>query len=322
MGFDIGNIGDQALVFKYQGADSSLPAVELARYVFRSDAPADESPRPFFHPLRSLEGDQLTLYRPTDHRWHHGLSLSFANLSGSNFWGGATYVRGEGYRVLDNFGRVSHEAFDAIEADEGLARFKERLTWRRSDGLAILSEQRRVTASLTGEAELRRLGLSGLKGWALDFESSLHNELSTPLEFGSPTTEGRPGAGYGSLFWRGPRSFTGGEIYLASTGDRDRSGFEGDSLELERVDPRAAMGRQSPLLAFSGQHDESLRWTTLLFCDEQANPRFPTKWFVRSESFAAVSFSFIFDEPYVLAPGDRLDLAYRIVMLDGRPLGR
>ncbi|MBO0709121.1 MAG: PmoA family protein, partial [Candidatus Dormibacteraeota bacterium] len=64
----------------------------LCRYVYRSDAPATESARPYLHPLRTLAGETVTGFRPDDHPWHHGLSFTSANLSGQNFWGGRTYV--------------------------------------------------------------------------------------------------------------------------------------------------------------------------------------------------------------------------------------
>ena len=39
----------------------------------------------------------MTGYRPSDHRWHKGLQMTSSHLSGQNFWGGNSYVHGEGY---------------------------------------------------------------------------------------------------------------------------------------------------------------------------------------------------------------------------------
>ena len=52
--------------------------------------------------------------------------------------------------------------------------------------------------------------------WALDFTTSLRNVRGETLHIGSPTTEGRPLAGYGGLFWRGPRSLDNGEVITAT----------------------------------------------------------------------------------------------------------
>ena len=44
------------------------------------------------------------------------------------------------------------------------------------------------------------------------FETAMTNVSGATLDIGSPTTKGRENAGYGGLFWRGPRAFTGGTI--------------------------------------------------------------------------------------------------------------
>ena len=56
--------------------------VTLFSYVYRSQVPAYESPRPYFHPLRTRGGKIVSGFRPHDHRWHHGLSMTCAHLSG------------------------------------------------------------------------------------------------------------------------------------------------------------------------------------------------------------------------------------------------
>ncbi len=80
--------------------------VELLSYVDRRAEAAWEAPKPYLHPLRTLAGDIATDYRPNDHRWHKGLQMTASHLSGSNLWGGNTYVHGEGYLELPAARRV------------------------------------------------------------------------------------------------------------------------------------------------------------------------------------------------------------------------
>ncbi|CAN5725496.1 hypothetical protein BH20ACT12_BH20ACT12_06760 [soil metagenome] len=136
--------------------------------------------------------------------------------------------------------------------------------------------------------------------WSLDLSFRLTNVREQSLTFGSPTTEGRPAAGYGGLFWRGPRSFSGGEILAAD-------GLEGPEV----------MGRASPWLAYVGLHDGTGHGSTVLFVDSPTNVRFPCKWFVRNDPYACVSCSFMFDEEYALEAGEELALDYRVVVGDG-----
>lgn len=267
----------------------------LFKYVYESKNPALESPRPYFHPLRTLDGNEVSLFRPYDHLWHIGLTMCFANLSPANhpqenFWGGATYVRERGYAQLDNNGRIQHSDWQEMTCDDEI-RCVERLQWVTHAGATWLDEERRIVVSEINPA----------RGyWSLDLSFRLLNVAQQPLVFGSPTTEGRPDAGYGSLFWRGPRSFLHSSILGADD-------LEGPSM----------MGKRSPWLAFCGKHDGNAASSTLIFIDQPSNPRYPNKWFVRNDPYACVSYSFMFDEYYTLPPDEALALTYRVVLANG-----
>jgi hypothetical protein len=260
-------------------------------YVYESKNPAIESPKPYFHPVRTLAGNEVSLFRPYDHLWHIGFSMSIANLSGENFWGGGTYTReAVGYVQLDNNGRIDHTAWQEISCEDEV-RCVERLRWITHAGVTWIDEVRSIVVSdINPEAGY----------WSLDLSFHLVNVSQQPLSLGSPTTEGRPNAGYGSLFWRGPRSFLHGRILGAQ-------GLEGPEM----------MGKQSPWLAFSGAHDGNGDRSTLLFIDQPANPRYPNKWFVRNDPYACVSCSFMFDELYILPPDEAVKLTYRVVIGNG-----
>ena len=182
-------------------------AVTLFRYIYEPDMPQAESPKPFFHPVNTLAGDLVTNYRPHDHVWHKGIQMTIAHLDSQNFWGGASYRRGRGYVQLPNNGSQRHDGWDSIEvADERFAA-REKLSWITQAGEHWLDETREIAVNeLDADAGY----------WALDFTTSLRNVKGETLHIGSPTTEGRPLAGYGGLFWRGPRSFDNGEVVTAA----------------------------------------------------------------------------------------------------------
>jgi len=276
---------NDSLELRYQGQT-------LFQYVYNSQNPAIESPRPYFHPLKTLAGNEISLFRPYDHLWHVGLSMSMANLSDENFWGGPTYTReAAGYVQLANNGRMQHTAWQEIACEEETVRCTERLQWITQSGAKWIDEERQIVINeIEPEAGY----------WSLDLSFRLLNVAQQPLLFGSPTTEGRPEAGYGSLFWRGPRSFLHGKILGAH-------GLEGPTL----------MGQPSPWLAFSGWHDGKREQSTILFIDQPGNPRYPNKWFVRNDPYACVSCSFMFDEYYTLPPDEALNLTYRVVIANG-----
>jgi hypothetical protein len=270
----------------------------LFTYVYNSRLPAFEAPRPYFHPIRTLAGDVVTGFRPHDHRWHHGLSLAFAHINGHNFWGGVTYIHGQGYVLLDNIGMQEdspHNPDDSVSIVIRDDHISSRLEWHTRTYDVLLLEQRFVT--------LRAIHAD--EGWyRISIVTELTNQTGDVLEFGSPTTQGRPKAGYGGLFWRGARDMTGGKILMS-----DGREAVGDESTL--------MGERSPWMAYTSPHDGADRDSTVIFVDKPKNPRYPTQWFVRASNFAAISASFMFDKVYILQPKESLRLGYDMIIANG-----
>jgi hypothetical protein len=266
--------------------------VELGRYAFEPDAPAVESPKPHWHPLRTLSGGPITGYRPWDHRWHTGLQMTWTHVSGQNFWGGPSYVDGEGYVWKDNVGRIRHDRFTDVRAggDGSPPEFTEELTWITSGGETWMTERRTHRFTLPDP-------LGGV--WVMNFTTVLRNVRGEHLHLGSPTTEGRPAAGYTGLFLRMPRAWTGGNVFAPGVAGAD-----------------ALMGREAPWVAFSGQHDEVDGGASVIAYAGTSSGGPPVKWFVRNEPYPVLAPSPSFDEEVVLADGAELRLAHRFAFLD------
>jgi hypothetical protein len=264
--------------------------VEIARYVYGEDIAAFESPKPYLHPMRTLSGALVSAYRPHDHRWHKGLQMTWSHVSGQNFWGGRTYVHGQGYVPRDNVGAMRHDAFDLIELAGDELTFAETLTWVAATGEEWVSERR----------SWRFHGVDPGRGvWMLDFATELTNVRGEALQLGSPTTHGRPNAGYTGFFWRGPRGLTGGEIITADGGGG----------------PETMGTTASPWLAYTGENDEVDGGATLIVFAGTTS-RGGITWFVRNDPFPAINPSPAFDEEITLTDGDSLALAHRVVVAD------
>lgn len=270
----------------------AVGGVEIATYVYRPDTPRQESPKPYFYPLRTLSGAPIGVYRPWDHRWHKGLQLTWSHLSGQNFWGGPSFEQGapgHGYVWRENHGRQLHGSFDRLDADQRDATVIERLDWVASTDQTWIEETR----------TLRFHGADPARGiWALDFATDLTNVHDVPLDLGSPTTHGRPNAGYTGLFWRGPRAWTGASVIA--------DGAEGD----------AVMGSAGAWAAISGEHDEIDGGATVLAFAGTSSADVPLTWFSRSDPFACLNPSPAFDTEIKLEPGDALQLRHRFVFID------
>ncbi|MGJ6968467.1 PmoA family protein [Streptosporangium sp. G11] len=263
--------------------------VELFTYVYRPDTPVPESPKPYIHPIRTLGGAPMSLFRPHDHVWHKGIAWSLPHVGEHNFWGGPTYVHGRSYVRLDNNGSATHREMTALSAAGGRVEIAHTLDWTSQAGAPVIEERRSLTAAVVDGAT-----------WTLVFDTAMTNVSGTTLSFGSPTTKGRENAGYGGLFWRGPRSFTGGVI-------QSPAGAGGDELR----------GMRAEWFGFRGRHDETGDHSTVVMVDDTANPRHPPQWFARSEDFACLCPAPFFGAEMELPHGETLRFRYAVVVADG-----
>jgi hypothetical protein len=264
--------------------------VELLRYVFVPDSPQLESPKPYLDPIRTRAGRVVSLYRPWDHVWHKGIAWSLPVVDDENFWGGPTFVRDRGYVQLPNNGTQGHRDVLASGVDDGVARFAHRLEWTTEAGAPVFAEERHLSARVVSE-----------DAWALTVGISLTNVSDAVVRIGSPTTKGRENAGYGGLFWRGPRSFTEGRLV---TVDGEGSGDD-------------VRGTRYEWMGFVGRHDVIDATSLIVMLDAAENPCHPPQWFARSAEFACLNPAPFFSEEFEIAPGATADFRYVVGVSDG-----
>lgn len=273
-----------------QSLTVSLGGLDIATYTYDATDEQRESPRPFFHPLRTTAGETVSIYRPWDHVWHKGIAWSLPNFGPDNFWGGPTYRRGQDYQWLPNNGRTKHERILEAGTDDAGFHFSHALTWWTQAGEHVVDEMRTIHISAGPDND----------AWTMVFETAMTNVSGHDIQIGSPTTEGRENAGYGGLFWRGPREFAGGTI----------AGPDGATGE-------ALRGTRAPWLAFIGQHDDTCRHSTILIADDAGNAQHPPEWFARSEPFACFGPAPFFSKEVTFAAGETMVNRYAVVIADG-----
>lgn len=268
---------------------------EILRYVIRPDTPKEEAPKPYLYPLRFTDGGEAAVRRPHDHRWHTGLQFTWSHVADQNFWGGPTFSAETDYRMLDNLGTMKHTGFAAEPTAGEEVVFDQTLEWITSRGEHWFDEHR---VQRVHSLDLDRFGpRQGL--WAIDLTTELTNVSGTTLPLGSPTTAGRPNAGYTGWFWRGPRSWTRCSV-VNSNG---------------AVGEENTMGSIADWVAFSSPHDDiDGGGTVMVFAgtSESADAEVPPiKWFTRTGGFAVASPSAAFDQEIHLPHEGRLRLQHR-----------
>ncbi|MGW8567401.1 DUF6807 family protein [Isoptericola sp. NPDC055881] len=263
----------------------------LGRYSGGTTMPGVHSPRPFLHPVHSLDGVAMTAMSPVDHRHHYGVSLAVADVNGTSHWGGRTYVRGQGPTLLANHGR--QEVTATVVTDDGTT-LEQRLRWLDAGGGVQLTERRRLAAAV----------LPGADAWALGWHSTLRAG-DTDLEIGSPATHGRPGAGYGGWFWRLPT---------------------GDEARVVTPDGTDVHGSRHPWVAVARRTGET--WSTLVLvprnddasdpASDQAPDQAPDPWFARVGDYVGLGPALAWDAVRRVPAGTELVVHVVAAVVDRR----
>lgn len=262
----------------------TLSGREVARYLDGADLDADLSPRPYLHPVRTPGGVVVTETRPEDHHHHHGVSAAVVDIDGTSYWGGKSYVDGQGYVMLPNQGRQVGEA-PQLSTTPDRSVLTQRLRWSAPDGTEQVVEDREIRlAAGPGPAHL------------LTWRSGLHAQRD--LTIGSPATRGRTGAGYGGLFWRlGPES--GATVRVRTAGGVVRG-------------EQDALGAIGPWLTLTTRHDGGTATVLLAQPDTDLLP-----WFVRVTGYTGAGPAVAWDRTATVAAGDRRDLHLWAALVDG-----
>lgn len=235
---------------------------DVARYRWQADLPPTAAPRPYLHPVCTLAGAEVSEVVPADHPHHLGAGIAVADVGGVNFWGGRTFVPGEGPVWQRDHGTQRHLRFARREAD----RLVEHLAWEDPDGTTVVLEERVVAARMLDET-----------AWVLDVTSTLTTPTDAPVMIRSSATKGRSGAGYGGFFWRAPGTATGRTVFTADA--------EGE----ERVN-----GSTAPWVALTGTSPAGQDWTLVLAQQGAADP-----WFVRVREYPGVGPALAWARPLV-----------------------
>lgn len=183
---------------------------------------------------------------------------------------------------MANHGRQQHVSWLVQEANRSV----ELLSWTDPQGTEMLCEERTV----------RALDVDG-RTWALEVAVRLRNTSGRDLSVGSPATNGRPGAGYGGLFWRAPLAPTPPDCFGAG-------GLSGE---------KALHGSRAEWLAMAGTTAEGAPWT-LVF--SQPGPE-SDPWFLRSQEYPGLGPALAWDTRLPVPADTTLERRLRTLVRDG-----
>ena len=281
------------------GKDQCLLRAELEqRTIFQildgGGTSPTSTPRPYIHPVHTMRGVEVTATHPSDHDWHCGVGFAVPDIDGTSFWGGGTFIKGRGYVMLNNHGRIASDSTKTLMNDHGApSALKHRLSWFDQKGRHIIFEDQSIQWS--------KLALDDHSAWEFAYRTTL-TPVGAAVSLGSPGTNGRPDGGYGGFFWRLPRCI---DVTILS------SDAEGED-EIH--------GSNSSWISWSAQFEAGPGVTgdaTLVFvADDEVSARDP--WIVRCAGYPGIGSAVAWEERVEIPKGDSLTRGFRVAVIDGK----
>lgn len=242
----------------------------------------------YFHPLRTVEGKDLTSLAPKDHIWHYGLWFAWKKINDVNYW---EIPKGQKYSQ----GRTMITKVEVVSQTPEAAHVRLQLKYRPGEqGKDVATEIVNIT-----------IGTPGSDGsYVIDW--SMATTALTDLNFGRSL-------GYGGLSYRAAEQMRE-PVFLSDNGKE------------QLIDPKKIMWIAEPSrwLDLSGLNQGNPVGLTIF--DHPSNPRSPSRWFLVNGltgpkqaqwSFFYSNASLIAKKPYLLGAGKTLHLHYRILVHSG-----
>lgn len=235
-----------------------------------------KAPKSYFHPLATVEGQELTASEPKDHVWHRGLWFSWKFINGLNYW-----------EEDPNTGLA--EGFSEITASKATANpdFSATITldfsYHPPGKPVVLTEQRTLAVSAPDKTGCYTID------WTSAFTAGAEPIV---LDRTPPSSKGGVGwGGYAGLSLRFPPGIKGWSFTTSE-------GITGAA---------AGNGKTARWVDFSNAT------AGIAVFDHPANLRQPSPWYL-NEQLPYFSPALLYNEPLTLAAKQPLTLRYRVLV--------
>ena len=125
--------------YEWRQTDSTLALLNRGKVVWQLNFDKKEG-KPYFHPVGLIDGTELTLLRPADHRWHRALWFSWNFIDGVNYWE-------EDPTTGLSPGRTEVEEVKVVPHDDWSAHIVMTLRYHPAGKSTVLTEMRVITVS-------------------------------------------------------------------------------------------------------------------------------------------------------------------------------
>ncbi len=238
--------------------------------------------KPYFHPMATSSGINLTGLRPEDHPWHRGLWFSWKFINKVNYWE-------ESRETGLSEGRTSILHFQGRISTDKTTHLQLKLSYTPAASTTpVLIEVRKVTISAPDKDGIYTID------WESEFFAGAKQVVfdRTPLEH---EAGGKKWGGYAGLSLRMNQDVNGGLFH-------NSEGQQGEAVAHRQ--PAQWMSYTPPNGGF------------VVLLDHPDNLNYPNKWYI-SEKMGFFSPSVVHDVPHTLQPHSSLKLKHRVIVSGG-----
>jgi len=264
--------------YRWQQSDTRLALCKGEQVLWQLVADPAE-PKVYFHPLATVGGEVLTVNRPADHPWHHGLWSSWKFINGVNYWEENPKTQ------------ISDGKTELVSAD-----FKPGNDFSAKVVLAIQYHLPGQPVLMTEARELSITPPDAQGCYRIDWQSTF-TAADAALDLGrTPLAHEAGGKAYGGYAGLSARLLFRPEGWsiLSSEGENDM---------------KAAHGQKARWMDFSSAG------AGLAICEHPDNLRSPSPWYVHDQKpMSFFSPSPLYHESLKLAAGQSLTLKYRVLV--------
>jgi len=267
-------VGMHAQTFRWDTSNGSVALINGNSTVWGLKIQKGDS-KPCIHPLNTVEGFELSDYRPADHIWHTALWFCFKLIKDKNYWEeNPESLLSEGRTEVIDYQITTHDDFSAL--------IQITLSYHLPHQNELLTEHRQIIVSSPKKDGSYTLD------WKHAFKAKEKVVLGRTPRIGEPN--GVAHGGYAGFSLRLNKQ-TSKWNFLDSEGRKE------------------SHGKRARWMSFSGSTTSGSASTTIF--DHPSNPRYPNYWFV-VEDMPYFSPAFLFEKSMVLDAGEDLNLTYRI----------
>lgn len=262
----------------WRQTETSLALCKGEKTVWRLVANPKE-PKSYFHPLASVDGEELTAFQPADHPWHHGMWFSWKFINGLNYWE-------ENPKTHVSEGTTELTSATFKPAADFSAHAELSFSYHPPGQPAVMTELRKLTITQPDADGRYRID------WTSEFTAG-----NAPVDLGrtplANEENGKPYGGYAGLSAR---------LVLQPDGWSIRTS-EG------KTGAPASHGQNARWMDFSSPG------AGIAICDHPDNLRHPSPWYVHdSRPMSYFSPAVLFNKPLILDAEQSLKLRYRILI--------